>query len=187
MAKRAEHVEHTRQRIIEAAVHLHGTVGPAATTIAGIAEQAGVTRLTVYRHFADETALFAACSAHWLSQQRPPDAQAWQEIAGPEQRLRFGLADLYRFYRDGEPMLRRIYGDIEALPAPHRDGLRSRDVRLRDVLLAPFGQPRNRRLKALAGHAVAFSTWRSLCADNGLSHRDAVEAMVRLILAEADR
>ena len=54
MRKRAEQVDQTHQRIVEAAVHLHGTVGPAATTIAGIAEQAGVTRLTVYRHFPDE-------------------------------------------------------------------------------------------------------------------------------------
>src|SRR5918999_188498 len=73
MSRRAEGVAETRQRIVEATVELHGTVGPAASTIAAIAERAGVTRLTVYRHFPDDEALWAACSGHWLSQQDPPD------------------------------------------------------------------------------------------------------------------
>ena len=49
MRKRADDIAETRQRIVEAAVRLHGTIGPAATTISGLAEEAGVTRLTVYR------------------------------------------------------------------------------------------------------------------------------------------
>ena len=81
MRKRAEHIDQTHQRIVEAAVHLHGTVGPAATTIAGIAEQAGVTRLTVYRHFPDEVALYLACSSHWMAQRVPPDPDAWAQLA----------------------------------------------------------------------------------------------------------
>ena len=66
MQQRAEQMDETRQRIIESTVRLHGTLGPAHTTIAGIAEDAGVTRLTVYRHFPDDEAIFEACSAHWL-------------------------------------------------------------------------------------------------------------------------
>ena len=64
MQKRAEQMDETRQRIIESTVHLHGTLGPAHTTIAGIAREAGVTRLTVYRHFPDDEAIFEACSAY---------------------------------------------------------------------------------------------------------------------------
>src|SRR5215471_19726118 len=70
MRRRAEQVDQTRQRIVAATVQLHGTLGPAATTIAAIAEAAGVTRLTVYRHFPDDAALFGACSAHWISRQQ---------------------------------------------------------------------------------------------------------------------
>src|SRR5579859_1136935 len=99
MRRRAEHVDQTRQRIVEATVELHGTVGLAATTIAAIADRAGVTRLTVYRHFPDEAALIGACSAHWISQQQPPDPGTWSRIGDPAERLRAGLADLYRFYR----------------------------------------------------------------------------------------
>jgi AcrR family transcriptional regulator len=66
LKRRAVHQERTRQRIVEAALELHGTVGPARTTISAIAERAGVRRMTVYRHFPDERALFEACTTHGL-------------------------------------------------------------------------------------------------------------------------
>jgi AcrR family transcriptional regulator len=187
MRKRAEQIEHTRQRIIDAAVHLHGTVGPAETTIAGIAREAGTTRLTVYRHFADEEAIFAACSAHWMSGQVPPKPDEWAAIADPIERVRAGLTDLYRFYRDGGSMLTRIYRDLAALPTSHRRVMVERDRHHRDVLLKPFraAAKDRRRLSAVLGHAVSFGTWRSLCIDNELSDSDAVEAMTALVAATA--
>lgn len=189
MAKRAEQVDETRQRIVEAAVEVHGTVGPAAASISAIAERAGVTRLTVYRHFPDDTALFAACSAHWMSGRTPPDPAAWAAIADPGKRLRTGLTDLYRFYRDGEAMLTNIYRDKASLPAAHRAGLDTRDDAFREVLLAPFGVRAARRhlLRAVLGHAASFWTWRSLCVDHGLSNSQAVNAMAALVLTHAGR
>ncbi|GGQ80157.1 helix-turn-helix domain-containing protein [Kitasatospora griseola] len=65
---------------------LHGTAGPASTGIAAVAERADVTRLTVHRHFPDETALFEACSGHWLSQQKPPRPEEWGAIENPLER-----------------------------------------------------------------------------------------------------
>jgi AcrR family transcriptional regulator len=188
MRKRADDAARTRQRIVEATVELHGTVGPAATTIAGIAERAGVTRLTVYRHFPDDEALFDACSAHWFGQQVLPDPGRWCEIADPGERLRVGLADLYRFYRDGEPMLRLVYRDKAAIPESHRKRLDKTHAWRRDVLSEPFqvaGALRS-RVRAVIGHAVSFSTWWSLCVDEGLTNRDAVEAMVALVCAVAE-
>ncbi|WP_230209050.1 TetR/AcrR family transcriptional regulator [Nostocoides sp. HKS02] len=170
---------------MEATSLLHESVGPAHTTISGIAERAGVTRLTVYRHFPDDESLFAACSAHWTAQQRLPDPAAWAGVADPEERLRVGLTDLYRFYRAGEPMLRRIYGDWDCLPATIQAELSRRDVALRDVLLEPFGPSRPKRLVAVLGHAVSFWTWRSLCIDNGLTNPSAVSAMTALAHAVA--
>src|SRR5262245_13672752 len=186
MRKRAEQMDQTRQRIIDAAVHLHGTVGPAETTIAGIAREAGTTRLTVYRHFADESAIFAACSAHWLSGQVPPTPDEWLEIMDPIERVRAGLSDLYRFYRDGGTMLTRIYRDLAALPAGHRHMIVERDRYHRDVLLGPFrAGAEDRRLPAVLAHAVSFGTWRSLCIDNKLSDSEAVEAMTALVAGTA--
>src|SRR5213596_2204294 len=60
LKRRAEQQEETRSRIVEAAVELHQTIGPAATTFSDIAERARVGRVTVYRHFPDELALAGA-------------------------------------------------------------------------------------------------------------------------------
>jgi AcrR family transcriptional regulator len=187
MVKRAEAVDENRQRIVEAAVRLHGTVGPANTTIAGIAREAGVTRVTVYRHFPDEQAIYAACSAHWLSGQVLPDPAAWAAIEDPVERLRFGLADVYRFYRDGEAMLTRVYRDRAHMSAERREALDQRDVHFRDVLLQGFtdDEGRHRRLSAVLGHAVRYWSWRSLCVEQGLADREAVEAMTALAEATA--
>jgi AcrR family transcriptional regulator len=187
MRKRAEHVDQTRQRIIEAAVHLHGTVGPAQTTIAGIARTAGLTRLTIYRHFPDEDAIFEACSAHWLSGQVLPNTEEWLATTDPVSRVRVGLADLYRFYRAGEAMLTRIYRDKSSIPRTRQQALDKRDAAFCAVLLEPFDvAPGNRRrLRAVLAHAVSFWTWRSLCVEHGLSDREAVDAMIALARAFA--
>jgi len=184
MRRRAEQVDQTRQRIVEATVELHGSVGPAATTIAAIAQAAGVTRLTVYRHFPDEAALFGACSAHWISQQQLPDPAAWSGIGDPAARLRAGLADLYRFYRAGAGMLTCLYRDLAALPEVYQQALLDQDTLFCDVLAAPFGGTSNqhRRRRALIGHAISFWTWRSLCLDHSLTDTDAVDAMTGMIL-----
>jgi AcrR family transcriptional regulator len=189
MRRRAESVAQTRQRIVEAAVALHGTVGPAATTVSALAAAAGVTRLTVYRHFPDEQSLFAACGAHWASSQVLPDPRAWAGVPDPAGRLRLGLSDLYRFYRDGEPMLASVGRDRAALPEGLRESAAAGEARQRDLLLRPFGArgARRRRLRAVIGHAVSFWTWRSLCHDHGLSNEEAVELMVELVCARAGR
>jgi AcrR family transcriptional regulator len=185
MRRRAEQVDETRQRIVEATVELHGSVGPAATTIAAIADRAGVTRLTVYRHFPDEDALFGACSAHWISRQQLPDPGAWSQIGDPAARLRAGLADLYRFFRAGAGMLTGIYRDFAALPGEHQQALRDQDTLFRDILTAPFSRAgdEHRRLRAVIGHAISFWTWRSLCLDHDLTDTEAADAMTSMVLA----
>ncbi len=183
MRRRAEHVDATRRRIVEAAVELHGSVGPAATTVMGIAELAGVTRATVYRHFPDDDTLFTACSAHWMAGQHPPDPASWSAIPDPDERLRHGLGELYRFYREGEPMLRRIYRDVDHLPASRRREVVARDTVIRDLLVAPY-RPKAREKKvisALVAHVTSFWTWRSLCVDGGLDDGQVIDLCVALL------
>ena len=48
----------THLRITEAAIELHGTVGPSRTTLSAVAKRAGVERRTLYRHFPTEADLF---------------------------------------------------------------------------------------------------------------------------------
>jgi AcrR family transcriptional regulator len=184
MAKRAANVRGTRQRIVEATVHLHETLGLAATTVAGVAEAAGVSRLTVYRHFPDTDALFEACSAHWAAGQVLPDPHAWAAIGSPEERLRAGLTDLYRFYRDGHAMLVRVYADKEHLPQRVREQLSGAEGQQVESLLGAFPyKARGPLLRAAISHAASFWTWHSLCAERGLRNQDAVEMMTRLAMS----
>jgi AcrR family transcriptional regulator len=182
MTARADHVEQTRKRIVEAAAALHGSVGPANTTVAAIAAKAGVTRVTVYRHFPDDDALFAACTAHWASQQRMPSLDAWLTEADPAKRLRAALTDLYQFFAAAEPMLTRSARDRDALPEfLQRRNQDSDAARVEAVLSAWPSRQRTSTRRALVAHALAFSTWRSLCFEHGLPSDKAVDAMVRLV------
>jgi AcrR family transcriptional regulator len=74
LKRRAEQQADTRRRIVEAAVDLHGTVGPALTTFSMVAERAGVQRHTLYAHFPDERSLAMACSALAMERDPLPDA-----------------------------------------------------------------------------------------------------------------
>src|SRR6202049_1358775 len=94
MQRRAESQRQTRRRITESAVALHGTVGPSRTTMSAVAARAGVRRSTLYRHFPDEAALFAACSAHWAAANPPPDLLRWSAVDSPDERLRVALSEL---------------------------------------------------------------------------------------------
>ena len=78
LKRRAERQDQTRQRIVDAAIALHTTVGPAWTTVSAIAERAGVQRHTVYSHFPDERALGLACSGCYVERSPLPDASTWR-------------------------------------------------------------------------------------------------------------
>jgi AcrR family transcriptional regulator len=182
--RRAELEAETRRRITETAVELHGTVGPARTSISAIAERAGVRRSTVYRHFPDEAALFNACSSHWEAANPPPDPAAWTAIDDPGERLRTALGELYAFYRRTERMMENLHRDEVTMPTV-RDrfaGFHGFVAAARDLLLR--GRPeRGRRrdeVRAAIGHALAFTTWRSLTREQGLGDDQAVELMCRL-------
>ena len=99
LKKRAEAMSDTRQRITEAAMELHGTVGPARTTVSAVAERAGVQRHTVYRHFPTEDDLFAACSAHFDELHPWPDSEAWRREADPARAARDGARRAVRLLR----------------------------------------------------------------------------------------
>jgi AcrR family transcriptional regulator len=183
--RRAELEEETRLRITEAAVELHGSLGPARTTISAVAERAGVQRATVYRHFADEEALFGACSAHWRVQHPLPDLAEWAEVGEPSERLGVALSDLYAWYERGEGMLEKTTRDAPLVPAM-RPAVESMGGWFSEAMATILrGRPergaRRRRIEAATGHAVSFATWRSLVREQGLSNPEAVDLMQRLV------
>ena len=160
--RRAEAENETRERIVEALMALHEEIGPARTTISAVAQRAGVERLTVYRHFPDETEMIRACSTSW-AQRNPlpplPDLDGDDPLAA----CRRTLLALYRWYRSNERMLRRIHADRELVPAVN-DALMHEDAHLDAVASALDRQwpRRNARRAATLRHAVEFSTWQSL-------------------------
>jgi AcrR family transcriptional regulator len=185
MRKRAELEEQTRLRITESAVELHEQLGPARTSISAIAENAGVRRSTVYRHFPDEDALFAACSSHWGAANPPPDPHAWDTIEDPAQRAETALRELYAFYGRTEGMFTSLLRDEPIVPVVHRrlGEFHGYLTQTRDTLMRGRGLRGNaaRRTRAAIGHALAFPTWRSLTREQGVADADAVAMMCGLI------
>jgi AcrR family transcriptional regulator len=189
--RRAELEEQTRRRITESTVALHEELGPAQTSISAIAERAGVRRSTVYRHFPDETTLFAACSAHWRAANPPPDPSGWPAIADPAERTRTALRELYAFYARTEAMYTSLLRDEPLLPVVQRllsDFYGYLDA-VQGILLANRGV-RGRRARAVSaaiGHALAFPTWHSLTQEQGLADGEAAQLMCALVDAAALR
>src|SRR5215210_2383970 len=87
LKKRAEEMAQTHRRITEAAIELHGTVGPSRTTMSAVAKRAGVERRTLYRHFPNEADLFVACSTHYFDANPWPELGDWRAIRDPQERL----------------------------------------------------------------------------------------------------
>lgn len=189
LKERARRQEETRRRITEAAVELHGTIGPARTTISELARLAGVQRMTVYNHFATDVDLFDACSSHWFLGHPPPDASAWAEIEDPGERIGVALRELYAYFRRNETMLGNVFRDAPLVPALGEIMERKWSPAVEamvDVLVAgrapaPAGVDLRRATLRLV---LDFGTWRTL-ASSGLDDEDAARLAARFVdLAE---
>jgi len=187
LRERAQRQDETRARIVEAAVALHGTIGPRATTVSAIAERAGVQRLTVYRHFPDEHSLFAACSAHWSATNPPPDPAIWAELREPAARARAALLALFAYYRRNERMFTALYRDHPDVPAMAEPMAHVRayvDGVAAGLLDAWPKRARSDALTATVAHCVRFATWQSLNG-TGLDDRALADLCVRWLEAAA--
>ena len=182
LKRRAEQQAETRKRIVEAAVDLHGRVGPALTTFSMVAEQAGVQRHTLYAHFPDERSLLMACSALSLERDPLPDAAAWRTIEDRGERLRVGLRAVYDWYHRNADLAACVLRDAEHYALVKEiAGLRYGPyfAAFHDVLGAKLGT----KQRALLHLAISFFTWRTLVRESGLKQAAAVAAMVDAIEA----
>jgi len=185
MGKRLDDVEETRRRIVEAAVELHGTVGPSHTTISGVADKADVQRSTVYRHFPDEEALFGACTSHWFARHPWPRPDDWRVETDGAHRLERGLGELYRYYDENHQMMFNSFRDIEDMPAFVGESLRAQLENMHVALMEPWARPAGERLQIAVRHALDFRTWMSL-ASNGLTPGRASGLMTAMVAGLAD-
>lgn len=188
MGQRAQQQQETRRRIVEAAVGLHATVGPARTTITEIAVRAGVQRVTVYRHFPDEESLFRACIGYGLELDPPPDWAALSRVAEPQERLRSGLDQVYAYYKRNRDVIGNSLRDMELVPALRAPAAVWMEPlgRLGQVLMEGWPEEGRQTRSAAIRLALDFSTWRTVVVEMGLSRTTAVELMVRLVRCAAD-
>jgi AcrR family transcriptional regulator len=188
MQRRAESQQQTRLRITESAVELHGTLGPSRTSMSAVATHAGVRRSTLYRHFPDEAALFDACTAHWAASNPPPDLGAWSAVEDPDERLTVALGELYAFFGRTESMLANLFRDEATVPTVRERfaAFHAYFAAARDTLITgrELQGAARRRTQAAIGHAIAFSTWRSLVREQGLDDGEAA-ALARALVAAA--
>ena len=185
MRRRAQLVDDTRRRITEAAVRLHTSVGPSETSFAAVADEAGVTRLTLYRHFASHDELFAACMNHWRTQHPPPDVEAWGEERSLRGRLRRALDELYAWYADNQDDLYPIYRDGAFTPASTHDARRRNIERMTDAILGSgnAATAASSALRAALNHVLGYWTWRSLAVEESCTHLQAVDLALAFVFA----
>jgi AcrR family transcriptional regulator len=179
LKKRAERQQDTRRRIVEAAVALHGELGPARTSISAIAARAGVQRHTVYSHFPEELDLLRACSGLDGERTPPPDPEPLVELAAGPDRLRAGLEALYDYYERHEPMLANVLRDVEVHETTRQvvyERFGPFQARLGEVLAE--GLP---GCDAALGVVTSFWSWRSL-RDHGLGPPAAAEIAATMVL-----
>lgn len=189
MSRRRESIEATRERIVAAAFSLHATIGPSRTSIAAIAERAGVQRHTVYHHFPHIDALYEACTTHGMEATGMPSAAGWSEIVDDEVRYESGLGALVAWYRANASMLAAILGAPEegAAAAMEPDPFTRRMLEIRAALIGERVVPAERRplFEAAVDHSLAFWTWRTL-ADGGLDDDSIVALLGSIVSAVVD-
>jgi AcrR family transcriptional regulator len=182
LKRRADAMARTRRRIIEAAVALHESVGPARTSVSEIARRAGVDRVTVYRHFPNEAALFRSCSQHYAANNPLPDPAEWAERADPRERLRSALVAIYAYYERTEALLANVTRDAEHMPSVRAAGAYRRQW-LAEVEQG-LAQGWDGNVQQVA-HAVAlaldFRTWQTVVRERGLSTRQAIRLMLAMV------
>lgn len=180
----------TRQRIVEAAVELHTTVGPARTTVLGIAERAGVQRHTVYAHFPDETALFLACFGHWLERNPLPAHGRWAEIEPFDARVAAAIGDVHAYWARTAGDLMPVFADVGKVAAME-DAMAFWNGLTGEWVASAVGGHhlrgrRRARLEAALRHAFAMETWRSLTAPGGMTPPEAVRLMAGFVRQAAE-
>jgi AcrR family transcriptional regulator len=183
---RAQRRDAVHRRITLAAVELHGSLGPARTTVSEVAKRAGVRRATVYNHFPTDFELIDACSSHWFSENLPPDSAPWAEIPDPEHRIATALIAMYGYYDRGQSMLENVLRDAALVPAlekilqqkwwPMMEGIvemlaaETGGDKAGDTVETPQKGATQRRASLKV--ALDFFTWRTLSA-SGLSNENA--------------
>ena len=189
MGARAEAVAKTRAAIVAAARQLHAERGLVATSWDDIAERAGVSTATVYRHFPSLAELVPACAqtVFDLIQPLTPEQAAgvFASFERAADRFEHVARSSAHCYQAGADWLHAAHRERDFLPELET-AMGVIEDSLRQLVTAAAGR---RLTKADHGQLFVlcdFPLWWSLNT-SGLSDRATEEAMVRLVHAEVER
>lgn len=162
-------------------MELHSTLGPARTTVAQIAERAGVQRHTYYAHFPDERGLFLACSGLALERDPLPEVEQWRSLTPGAERLRVGLEQIHGWYSRNAEQAACVLRDAE-YHALTRETVELRMKPVFDQAAEMLSEGLPQRSLPLLALALDFASWRILSRhhDPGSSARLMAEAILRL-------
>ncbi len=184
MGKRAEAVRRTRRRILDAAMEVHDEQGIAAGRWPDIAERAGVSLATIYRHFPTLEELATACGELTMQLVDPPAperaAAVFAGAATPSERIERLVGEVYGFYeRAGRIVdnVRRDRRDLPVLEQAHEQ-LEAGIGALVDEALEPLAAGDRERLVVRA--LLDVRAWEAM-RERGLDGGAAREATCRLV------
>lgn len=189
MTSRAEAVERTRTAIVRAARDLHAEQGLVATSWEQIADRAGVSTATVYRHFPSLSELVPACARTVFDIIQPPtieqagDTFESLDLAGDrfERLVRFSC----HCYEAGADWLRAAHRERDFIPELDA-ALDVIEDSLRVLVTAAAGTELAETDHAILDVLCDFPIWWSLV-DAGLSDDATADTLVRLVRAEVTR
>jgi AcrR family transcriptional regulator len=185
---RAEQVEQTRRRILEAVTALVADETAEELTVPRVAERARVSLRTVYRHFPTREALFDAW-ADWIERSLRLPLHSYPETLE-------GLVDmperLYRVYDEEEPLVRAMLSGRAARDVRQRTRRRRQKAFARALEEATAGlEPAERqRILAVLYLLNSAPAWHAMREQWGLDGAEAGKAAawaVRVLVDELKR
>lgn len=111
-------------------------------------------------------------------------------MTDPSERLRLALAELYAYFRRGEPMLASAARDLPHVPVLAKIVAEIETPYWEQVCQTltvgwVIEDDRHAAVRAAIGHATVFSTWQSLVRAYALNDEEAIDLMVCLVSCSA--
>jgi AcrR family transcriptional regulator len=168
---RAEQMEQTRLRILEATTEVLADPASDEVTIPLVAKRAQVSLRTVYRHFATREALFDAW-AEWVDERLQIHLHSYPESA---EELPAFAGELYRSYDESASLVRAMLVSRAGRAVRERTRYRRQRVFNRAMRELTAGlEPKERaRVLAVVYLLVSAPAWQAMREQSGL---DGVEA-----------
>jgi AcrR family transcriptional regulator len=184
MTKRAEAVEATRDRIVEATVAAHRDLGIQTTSWDEIARRAGVGVGTVYRHFRSLDELLPACGELVTRTLALPDREQlvglFDGARSTRERIRRLVGEVFDVYERGAPFIENIRRERKELPDLERWHRGIEEVL--DALTREALQPvePDEHAIAVVRALIDLPTWRAF-KERGLTPEQTVQTVAGLV------